>query len=57
MYLEIANFDLMGLSDFDSFFINTSYLWWIFSDTGFEKKVHKALSNKKDFTISHYLKG
>lgn len=31
-------------------------LWWIFSDTGFEKKVHKALSSKKDFTISHYLK-
>ena len=37
--------------------INAVRLWWIFSDTGFEKKVHKALSNKKDFTISHYLKG
>lgn len=35
---------------------HATYLWWIFSDSGFEKKVHKALSNKKDFTISHYLK-
>ena len=31
-------------------------LWWVFSDSGFEKKVHKALSSKKDFTIGYYLK-
>lgn len=35
---------------------HATYLWWIFSNTGFEKKVHSALSSKKDFTIKYYLK-
>lgn len=35
---------------------HATYLWWIFSNTGFEKKVYKAITNKKSFTISYYLK-
>lgn len=31
-----------------------SSLWWVFSDTRIEKKIHKALSAKKDFTLSYF---
>jgi ERCC4-related helicase len=35
---------------------NATYLWWIFSNSGFERKVHTALSSKKDFTVKYYTK-
>lgn len=29
-------------------------VYWIFSDKGIEKKVYKAVSNKKDYTLRHF---
>lgn len=33
-----------------------SKLWWIFSEHGIEKKVYKAVSGKKDYTLSYFKK-
>ena len=29
-------------------------IYWIFSENGIEKKVHEAVKNKKDYTLSHF---
>ena len=31
-------------------------VYWIFSERGIESKIYKAVSNKKDYTISHFRK-
>ena len=29
-------------------------IYWIFSRNGIESKIYKAVSNKKDYTLSHF---
>ena len=31
-------------------------VYWIFSKGGIEKKIYKAVTNKKDYTLSHFKK-
>ena len=31
-------------------------VYWIFSRGGIEKKIYKAVTNKKDYTLSHFKK-
>lgn len=31
-----------------------SDIYWVFSERGIEKKIHKAVSNKKDYTLNHF---
>jgi hypothetical protein len=33
-----------------------SDVYWVFSEGGIEDKIYKAVSNKKDFTLSHFRK-
>ena len=29
-------------------------VYWIFSEFGIEKKIHNAVSSKKDYTLKHF---
>ena len=29
-------------------------IYWIFSKNGIEKKIYKAVNNKKDYTLKHF---
>jgi len=31
-----------------------SDIYWVFSERGIESKIHKAVSNKKDYTLNHF---
>ena len=31
-----------------------SDIYWVFSERGIETKIHKAVSNKKDYTLNHF---
>ena len=31
-----------------------SDIYWVFSERGIETKIYKAVSNKKDYTLSHF---
>ena len=31
-----------------------SDIYWVFADRGIETKIYKAVSNKKDYTLSHF---
>lgn len=33
-----------------------AHLYWIFSENGIEKNIYKAVTKKKDYTLSYYLK-
>ena len=31
-----------------------SNIYWVFSERGIETKIYKAVSSKKDYTLSHF---
>ena len=31
-----------------------SNIYWVFSERGIEKKIYKAVSAKKDYTLNHF---
>ena len=33
-----------------------SKVYWLFSEEGIEKKIYKAVTKKKDYTVNHFKK-
>ena len=33
-----------------------NYLYWVFAHRGIEHKIYKAVTKKKDYTLSHFRK-